>query len=138
MASGVGAKAVHSAYNSMSALRGDLCRIRAAANCFGTPVGAVLQMASNKPRLVPKRWINVAGTTPASFATWANVSCVGLNRCMARAVAARISSSDVSRGRGDILPRSLAGAVKVRPRPRHARITEWLFTFHLTLMNGHL
>src|SRR5229473_8275694 len=107
----------------MRAFSGDLCLARAAANCCGTAPGAVRQRASRRPRLVPKRWMSVAGTTPASLATSARVSCVGLRRCMTRAVAARISSSEVWRGRGLMAADS---------------ITEWAFIFPLTLVNERL
>src|SRR5205085_4680250 len=86
--------------SSTSVFRGDLYLARATANCWGTDVGAVRHIARRRPRLVPKRWISVAGTTPASLATSARVSWVGLRRCMTRAVAARMASFDVSRGRG--------------------------------------
>ncbi len=90
----------------MRALSGDEYLARAAANCCGTAEGAVRQRARSRPRLVPKRWMRVAGTTPASCATSARVSWVGLRRCMTRAVAARISASEVWRGRGLMTVRS--------------------------------
>src|SRR6266404_2705353 len=155
MASGVEAKPLHSTYSSMSVFSGEPYLARAAPNCSGTPPGAVRQAASNRPRLVPKRWISVAGTTPASLATSARVRSTGLRPCITRMVAIRMASSEVWRGRGDIVswffpiqrnrredhphnPR--AGALRFFSATRHARplnrITEWLFIFHLTLMNG--
>src|SRR5207245_6121352 len=98
----VEAKPVASTNSSTRAFRGDLYLARAAANCAATSAGPVLQVASRSWRLVPKRWMRVAGTTPASLATSARVSSAGLRRCMTRAAAARIFSSEVSRGRGDI------------------------------------
>src|SRR6266700_4729829 len=148
MDSGVEAKPVHSTNSSTRAFRGDLYFARAAANCPATSAGPVLQVASNKPRLVPKRWMSVAGTTPASLATSARVSSAGLRRCMTRAAAARIFSSEVSRGRGDIFierpgrrrqsARSGGNLFPAAPDRQFASITEWPFIFHLTLMNGRL
>src|SRR5881628_735722 len=148
MDSGVEAKPVHSTSSSTRAFRGDLYFARAAANCAATSAGPVLQVASNKPRLVPKRWMSVAGTTPASLATSARVSSAGLRRCMTRAAAARISSSEVSRGRGDIFierpgrrRQTATSGGKLfpgAPDRQFVSITEWPFIFHLTLMNGRL
>src|SRR5436309_3838095 len=148
MDSGVEAKPVHSTSSSTRAFRGDLYFARAAANCAATSAGPVLQVASSKPRLVPKRWMRVAGTTPASLATSARVSSAGLRRCMTRAAAARISSSEVSRGRGDIFierpgrrRQTATSGGKLfpgAPDRQFVSITEWPFIFHLTLMNGRL
>src|SRR6266566_871541 len=138
MDSGVEAKPVHSTSSSTRALRDDLYFARAAANCAATSAGPVLQVASSKPRLVPKRWMSVAGTTPASLATSARVSSAGLRRCMTRAAAARISSSEVSRGRGDIFIERPGRAAAIRHERQLVSITEWPFIFHLTLMNRRL
>src|SRR5215472_10483850 len=54
---------------------------------------------------------------------------------MARAVAATISSSDVSRCRGDI---TLGYPLCLEPISSRHRIPEWPFIFHLTLLNGRL
>src|SRR6266568_3717777 len=148
MDSGVEAKPVHSTNSSTRAFRGDLYFARAAANCAAMSAGPVLQVASRSWRLVPKRWMSVAGTTPASLATSARVSSAGLRRCMTRAAAARIFSSEVSRGRGDIFierpgrrrqsARSGGKLFPAAPDRQFASITEWPFIFHLTLMNGRL
>src|SRR3984885_7236548 len=87
----------------MSVFSGEPYLARAALNCSGILPGAVRQAASNQPRLVPKRWISVAGTTPASLATSARVRSTGLRRCITRIVAVRMASSEVLRGRGDIV-----------------------------------
>src|SRR3989442_15780155 len=127
MDSGVEAKPVHSTNSSTRAFRGDLYFARAAANCAATSAGPVLQVASRSWRLVPKRWMRVAGTTPASLATSARVSSAGLRHCMTRAAAARISSSEVSGGSGDIFFE--------RAERQVVGINEWAFLFHLRLMN---
>src|SRR5271155_795507 len=109
MDSGVAAKLLDSAIISISALRGEPYLARAAANCPVTSAVHALQLARSNSRLVPKRWMMVAGTIPASLATSARVRSTGLMRCMARAAAARISASEVWRGRGDILHRPRGG-----------------------------
>src|ERR1700736_3637152 len=140
----------------MSVFGGEPYLARAAPNCTGTPPGAGRQAASNRPRLVPKRWISVAGTTPASLATSARVRSTGLRRCIMCVVAIRMASSEVWRGRGDIVfwffpiqrnrreghPHNPTAACHsaLFSATRHARplrrITEWVFIFHLTLING--
>src|SRR5258708_1079485 len=107
----------------MRALSGDLCFARAAANCCGTAPGAVRQRARSRPRLGPKRWMSVGGGGAGCWGAAARGRWVGLRRCMTRAVAARISSSEVWRGRGLMAADS---------------ITEWAFIFPLTLVNERL
>src|SRR5260370_40626358 len=101
MDSGVEAKPVHSTNSSTRAFRGDLYFARAAANCAATSAGPVLQGASSKPRLVPKRWMSVAGTTPASLATSARGSSAGPGQRQARRGAARGSPGGGSPGAGE-------------------------------------
>src|ERR1700675_4621733 len=131
MDSGVAAKPLDSTNSSMSVLSGEPYFARAAANCPATSAVHALQLARSNSRLVPKRWIIVAGTTPASLATSASVSSTGLRDFITRAAAARISASEVSRGRGDIFIRASLHVARVR-------ITEYLFRFHLTLLNNRL